>query len=398
LLTLVRVVQSRFHIPAQMLQRIIAQADPVVTCSEDRLRFEAFSACCSTYARVDLLPTAIDGVFLGHGTTNVDFNPGMRTALARIKEREPVQLSVGAGDVEVVSDGGSVVERKVPLPLRWLKGFVESQAYLAEMTPRMEISGTEARRFLRSLPRQGSQGRATWVTRSGPGLRLSQIASKEAVRVAGIERLRLLEDLARHVQGLRVYATPDGQTTTWEANCGDARFQIALSPEVWRGFSGEGQLLTDLAREGDGDALRSVRTALRWQSRLDADALARECNLEAGVVRTALAQLAAGGLVGYDVAQAGYFHRELPFDLARIEGLQPRLKDARKLVAEHGVRIEARTDENVEAWVQGSGVEHRVRVTSEGSRCTCPWFAKHQGERGPCKHVLAVQITLEAEP
>lgn len=398
LLALVRVVQSRFHIPAQMLQRIIAQADPVVTCSEDRLRFEAFSACCSTYARVDLLPSAIDGVFLGHGTTNVDFNPGMRAALARIKEREPVQLSVGAGEVEVVSDGGSVIERKVPLPVRWLKGFVESQAYLAAMTPRLEISGSEARRFFRSLPRQSSQGRPTWVTRSGPGLRLSQVASKEAVRVAGIERLRLLEDLARHIQGLRVYATADGQATVWEAHCGDARFQIALSPEVWRGFSGEGQLLTDLARGGDEEAVRAVRTALRWQSRLDADALARECRLDPGVVRTALARLAAGGLAGYDVAQAGYFHRELPFDLARIEGMQPRLKDARKLVAEQGVHLETRAAESVEAWVQGSGVEHCVRVTPEGSRCTCPWFAKHQGERGPCKHVLAVQLTLDGEP
>jgi len=397
LLTLVRVVQSRFHIPAQMLQRIIAQADPVVTCSEDRLRFEAFSACCSTYARVDLLPSAIDGVFLGHGTTNVDFNPGMRTALARVNEREPVRLSVGAGEVEVVSDGGSVVERKVPLPLRWLKGFVESQAYLAAMTPRMEVSGTEARRFLRSLPRQGSQGRATWVTRSGPGLRLSQVASREAVRVAGVERLRLLEDLARHIQGLRVYATPDGQATLWEANCGDARFQIALSPEVWRGFSGEGQLLTDLAQMSDEGALQSVRTALRWQSRLNAEALARECSLDAGAVRTALAKLAAGGLVGYDVFQAGYFHRELPFDLARIEGLQPRLKDARKLVAEQAVRVESQSGDEVDAWVQGSGVEHRVRLNSEGSRCTCPWFAKHQGDRGPCKHVLAVQLTLNDE-
>jgi len=397
LLALVRVVQSRFHIPAQMLQRIIALADPVVTCSEDRLRFEGFSACCSTYARVDLLPTAIDGIFLGHGTTNVDFNPPMRAALAKIREREPVRLSVGSGAVELATSSEEVIERKVPLPLRWLKGFVESQSYLAAMSPRLSISGSEARRFLRSLPRQGAQGRPTWVTRSGPGLRLTQIASKDAVRVGGIERLRLLEDLARHAQGLRVYATPDGEASAWELDCGDARFQVALSPEVWRGFSGEGQVLADLAQTCDDTAIRKVREGLHWQSRIDPEALARKCDLAAGTVRTALARLAAGGLVGYDVSQAGYFHRELPFDLERIEGMQPRLQDARKLVAEQGVRVESRNAESAEAWVRGSGVEHRVRVTSEGSRCTCPWFSKHQGERGPCKHVLAVQLTLSAE-
>jgi hypothetical protein len=397
LLVLMRVVQSRFHIPAQMLAKIIALADPVVTCSEDRLRFEGFSACCSTYARVDLLPKAIDGTFLGHGTTNVDFNPPMRAALARIKEREPVRLSVGGGEVELESGGGTVTERKVPLPVRWLKGFVESQAYLAAMSLRLEVSGTEARRFLRALPRQGTQGRPTWVTRSGPGLRLTQVAGKDAVRVTGVERLRLLEDLARHAVGLRVYATPDGEASSWELHCGDALFHLALSPEVWRGFSGEGQLLSTLATASSGDEVDRVRGALHWQSRLDPAQLAAQASLPLDQARTALARLAASGLVGFDVAERAYFHRELPFDLSLLESLQPRLKDARKLVAEDGVRIESRGPVT-EAWVQGSGVEHRVRIGEEGARCTCPWFSKHQGERGPCKHVLAVQIvTGEAD-
>ena len=40
-------------------------------------------------------------------------------------------------------------------------------------------------------------------------------------------------------------------------------------------------------------------------------------------------------------------------------------------------------------------VEHRVRISDEDAKCSCPWYAKHQGERGPCKHVLAVQIVRE---
>jgi len=394
LLGVFRIVQSRFHIPASMLQKIIAMADPVVTCSEDRLRFEGFSACCSAYARVDLLPAAVDGAFLGHGTTNVDFNPPMRTALTRLREREPVRLSVGGAELELETAAGTVTERKVPLPVRWLKGFVESQAYLARMTPQWEVSGSEARRFFRALPRQGTQGKVAWVTRSGPGLRLSQVASKGAVRVAGVERLRVLEELSRHALALRVHATPDGQTTSWELRCADAHFHLALSPEVWRGFSGEGQTLHALADNADEAITQQVRAALRWQPRITAADLAQECRLDPLTARSALAQLAASGLVGYDVAEAAYFHRELPFDLSLIAQLQPRLKDARKLVAENGVRIEKRTGEEVEAWVQGSGVEHRVRLNAEGVRCTCPWFSKHQGERGPCKHVLALQITL----
>jgi hypothetical protein len=44
-----------------------------------------------------------------------------------------------------------VVERKVPLPERWLKGFAEVQVVAACMEPVAELSGIEARRFVRSL-------------------------------------------------------------------------------------------------------------------------------------------------------------------------------------------------------------------------------------------------------
>lgn len=33
---------------------------------------------------------------------------------------------------------------------------------------------------------------------------------------------------------------------------------------------------------------------------------------------------------------------------------------------------------------------HALRLGHD--RCTCPWFAKHQGSRGPCKHVLAARL------
>jgi hypothetical protein len=100
-----------------------------VTGSGDLLRFETFSACCSTYGRVDFLPEAIDGTWHGRGTTNVDFSAPMRAALARIRDVDNVHLAVGSDELSVRKDTESVVERKVALPVRWLKGFVEVQAY-----------------------------------------------------------------------------------------------------------------------------------------------------------------------------------------------------------------------------------------------------------------------------
>lgn len=392
LLALVRVVGSRYHIPPAMLARIIAEADPIITCAHERIRFEGFSACCSAYARVDLLPEAVDGALMGSGTTNVDFNPPMRAALTTLRENEVVRLSVGQGDVELERPSGTVVERKVALPLRWIKGLLNVQSAQSQLSLRAEVGMLEARRFLRSLPRQGSHGRPAWVVLSGGRLRLSQVAAKGSVRVGGLERLRILEEISRHARALRIYGSETDECSGWELDTGVARFHLVLSPEVWRGFSGEGSALMELAHPDASSHTELIRSALRWQPCLDPEKLARECELSSENVVRSLARLAAAGVVGYDLAETAYFHRELPFDMQAIETLEPRLRDARKLVQEEGVRSGATEDGVVEAWVRGTGVEHRVRLSEDGQRCSCPWFSRHQGERGPCKHILAVQI------
>ena len=50
------------------------------------------------------------------------------------------------------------------------------------------------------------------------------------------------------------------------------------------------------------------------------------------------------------------------------------------------VRVEGHSDS------RGTEVRHHVRLLPEGDRCSCPWFSKHQGQRGPCKHILAAQL------
>ena len=391
---LAHIVQSRFHVPPAMLARILRFADPVITSSDDILRFEAFSACCSTYARVDLLPDALDGKLQGRGTTNVDFNAAMRAALARIRDGDTVELSVGAKAIELSRNAESVVERKVPLPLRWLKGFVEVQAYQARMRPRLDVPGAEAWRFLRSLPR-GIVKQTCWVVPAGRGLRVSHCATVDGVAVAGMQRLRVLEDLARHARQLLVFAEDASQTSTWILVLDEARFHLVLSPDVWRGFSGEGQVLGDLASVDAKKSLARVQASLKWQSRIDVSSLATRFSFSEDAVTAALRVLGARGLVGFDLAEGRYFHRELPFDLSRVEMLHPRLKDARKLLERQGVQIVKQDRDEVEALVAGTGVEHRVRLSSGQARCTCPWFAKYLGTRGPCKHVLAVQILVE---
>lgn len=402
--TLFRVVQSRFHVPAAMLGRILAQADPVVTCHPEQLRWEGFSACCGVYVRVDWLAEALRGEVIGCGTTNVDFHAPLLATLASVRDSDRLTVSIGDEQVELAKNAETVVEKRVALPIRWLKGFVEVQACLARMELRHEISGLEASRFLRSLPRMKTNRRESFVVAAGRGLRISQVAQPRAVRVGGLERLRTLEDLAAEADQLRIYADDLTGASAWELEFPDSRLQLAVSPETWRGFSGEGQSLTNLASAAWREALPRVRAELKWQARIRPEEFARRFALPLDAMRGALAALGSQGLVGFDVGSGEYFHRELPFDLARIERLHPRLEAARRLIAEGRVaRCDARRDAGsppntnvfLEYWIRSSDVEHRVLLDDERSKCTCPWFSKHGLARGPCKHILAAQITLE---
>lgn len=390
LLVVAEVARTRYYEPPSMVAARIAAADPVVTSNLDRLRFESFSACAGVYARLDLEPGVLDGRPRAWGTTNVDFNPPMRAALARVHDDEAMLMNVGHDEVRVETLAGSAIEKKVPLPERWLKGFAEVQVASAYLVLRHELPAVEARRFLQSLPRTKSRSIA-WVTPAGRGLRLSSRADDAAVCLAGPARLRLLEKLLPFAKALRVYGPPpmparSAEPSAWELELDGARVVFALSPELFRGFSGEGGVLSDLAA-ADEEVVDTVADTLHDEPAIDTEEVARVTGVERTAVETALGALGAAGRVGYDLAHGAYFHRELPYDRAVLAKMHPRLLGARELVEQGAVALNA----DGGATVHSGDVDYVVRFEDGTARCTCAWFARHRGERGPCKHVLAVE-------
>jgi hypothetical protein len=384
LLVVAEVARTRYYEPPQMVVARILAADPVVTSNVDRLRFESFSACAGVYARLDLEPELLGRAATAWGTTNVDFNPPMRAALAGVRDADAMLMNIGHDEVAVTTLGGTAVEKKVPLPERWLKGFAEVQVAAARMVLRHELSRIEARRFLQSIPRGKARGLA-WATPTGNALRLASRADAASVCLAGPERLRLLEKLIPFTQALRVYGplheegARGAEPSAWELVLDGARVVFAVSPEPYRGFSGEGGVLHDLAA-ADEDVVDRLADDLHGQPEID---------VETHAERVALGALGAAGRVGYDLAKSAFFHRELPYDRAALEKMHPRLLGAQKLVEEGAVRLDGEV-----AYVRSGEIEYLVRA----ERCTCPWFARHRGDRGPCKHVLAVQQVRRQAP
>ncbi|WP_175409437.1 SWIM zinc finger family protein [Streptomyces sp. TRM64462] len=399
-----------------------ASLDPVVTGNGDRLRFESFSGCNGVYARLDVLREGLDGADTGHGTTNVDVNTPLREALSRLTGDDPLHLRVGPDELAVTTVGGSVVEKKVPLPDRWLRGFAEAQVACAGFDLRAELPAADAVRFLRSLPRgTGAGARAPmWVVPAGRTLRPTTRPVPGAVCLAGPDRLVALQRVLRHATALRVYGPvaaggtggtggargaaaarggggPVATASAWEVVLPGMRLTLTLSPDPSRGFSGEGGVLEALATDEAAQDAELVSVLLVWEPRIDPADLAAQAGLSVERVRAALTRLGTAGRVGYDVAEAAYFHRELPYDADRAERHNPRLVAARELVASGAVEAAAG---DLAVVVSG---ERRYQVRESDGRlsCTCRWWADHRGGRGPCKHALAVRMVRRgaaAEP
>ncbi|MFE7395436.1 SWIM zinc finger family protein [Streptomyces sp. NPDC057557] len=375
-----------------------ASLDPVVTGNGDRLRFESFSGCCGVYARLDVLRDGLDGAQTGHGTTNVDVNNPLREALSRIAGDDPLHIRVGPDELAVTTMEGSVVEKKVPLPDRWLRGFAEAQVVSAGFDLRAELSAAEAVRFLHSLPRSsGNASRgAQWVVPAGKTLRPTTRPMAGAVCLPGPERLAALQRVLRHATSLRVYGpAADGTATAsaWEVVLPGMRLTLTLSPDASRGFSGEGGVLDALATDDAAADAELVSVLLAWEPRIEPADLAEQSGLTVERVRAALTRLGTAGRVGYDLADTAYFHRELPYDADRAERHNPRLVAARQLAGSGAVVL----DGDVAAVTSGER-RYQVREKDGMLSCTCQWWADYRGRRGPCKHALAVRMVRRGAP
>lgn len=400
LLVLARISRTRFYTPPNTLAAVLRAADPVVTSTPEGLRFEAFSVCCGVYARLDVDAHALDATHRAIGVTNVDVNPPLRQALAGLRASEPLLLHVGADELRVTTFDADVIEERVELPRRWLKGFAETQVLSANMAQAQLLDAQQARVFVQGLPRSSPTKSVMWATSVARGLRLASRPSKGSVCLAGPERLRVLEPLLRFATGLRSHGDVVADQSLpaasgWVLDLPGGRFTLALSPEKARGFSGEGAVLHAISGPEVADDADLVSALLAYDSRIDVSRLAVEAALPADRVLGALSLLASSGQVGFDLAAGSYFHRPLPVRPEALLELHPRLAAARQLVDRGSGRITGPAS----ALVRSGELDYQVTqgTVPADDRCTCPWYAKHRGTRGPCKHVLAARIQADGQ-
>jgi SWIM zinc finger len=387
MLVLSNVVRANFFRPLTP-----AMLDPVITASNSKLRFEGFSGCCGAYVMAAIPAAAIDGRFIRRGTTNVDFNDPMRAALTRLNDRQATQLSVGSEAMSLASGASKVVEKKVKLPSRWIRGFCESHIYQGRLEPYAELTGMQARQLLQLTPRSPARRPLYLQTRSD-GARWSTVDSAGGIRVGGAHRLSIIEPLTRQASSLRIWADRDSSVSAWIVDNPSGSLMLMLSPDLDRGFSGEGQALEGLSSADCRIHLPAIRAQLKWQDTLSTSELAQAASIDNSSAEKSLSVLGTQGVVGFDLSDQAYFHRELPFAIDAIEKYQGRLEGARELAAKTAVTAVPGSGPNQVFEVVSEDATYKITLIAGGDwRCTCPWYGKHKGQRGPCKHLLAVRL------
>ncbi|OCG17047.1 hypothetical protein A9G28_03850 [Gilliamella sp. Fer1-1] len=395
LLVLADITATRYFKPVP-----VALRDPILSAQGDQLRAEVFSACNSVYARLDLLQQGFDGQIL-RGTTNVDIGLGLRQALNQVNSKDKLHLNIGEQglatrhiqqqDHDVISIK-TVVERPVEMPDRWIRALGNLTEIHTKMAAVFTVAGIHAQTFIARLPAVTSKQQASWVVPSNTGVKLASQGDINSVYISGLHRLSALKRLMTNIKSLTFYRLESGEQGPCmvEVALDGARLTLSLTAQPWQGYSGEGALLESLVPKQQLQNVQLVQSILQFDSQIDPAQLSSKTHLDARNIDSALAYLAVSGKLGFDAYQKSYFHRQLPEDPNRVIKDNPRLKSAYKLV-EFIDQIDETT------WIVHSNDEdYQVRLVRQNnemvSQCNCSWYLNHQLKKGPCKHILAVQI------
>jgi hypothetical protein len=420
--------------------------DPVVTVHRDRIFFEAFSQDQSAYVSLIVDPAVFEPMGeVVTGTTNIDFTAWLWGALGEMRTSRSTTFRIGPEGLEVrTSSAGGRFEKKVELPETWVRGFLQVQAAMGLPGTRVAVRPIDllsALRFLRHTKAKVSPRAIRYEFQPGQDTRLvlepwehivtlegaaHNYAEPKTTRVWGRRRLKLIEGLLPFAERVDIYLKGRALPSFYAVRLPGMTFLLGLTGWSGSGFTSTGgfDLLAEAAAGSDA-LLEPALAQLRERQHASIDEIAAALNLDKVTASHILVRLCRQGRSMFDVETRRYRHRELfetPADEAIYFPPDRRRELAAQLIAENRVRITSCVaeetkkvrsfkDPNAEGGKQKSVREIIYRdwriigaaddqgpieivVNDTGritfGRCTCPLFAEHLMNQGPCEHMLAL--------
>jgi len=426
--------------------------DPVITVHRDRIFFEAFSQDQSAYASLILDPSLFE--IMGDvvsGTTNIDFTAWLWGALGEMRTSRSTIFRIGPEGFDVrTSSAGGRFEKKVDLPESWVRGFLQVQAAMGMPGTRLRVKPIDLLtpvRFLRYAKAKVSPRAIRYEFEPGQDARLvlepweratalegaeHNYSEFKTTRVWGRRRLKLIEGLLPFAEGVDIYLKGRALPSFYAVKLPGMTFLLGLTGWSGAGFMGTGgfDLLAEAAAADDG-ALEPTIELLRARQHASIKDVAEALKSDLPAAARVLVRLCRQGRAMFDVESQRYRHRELfetPADEAIYFPPDRRRELAAALLAEGRVRVKSAAAEEtkkVRSFKDPTSGEAKQKIVREityrdwriigaagdadpveivvndlGSiifgRCTCPHFAEHLLNQGPCEHMLALFKASEA--
>ena len=396
--------------------------DPVISVHPDTVIFEAFSLDESSYGRVSL-PTENLEIFekVSYGTTNIDFSQALADEIYRIRSYRPAWLKVAYEKVELSSEAGTVVEKKIDLPNSWLKGFLQVQSASAMPGTNLKISSATLIEVLSVLKRKNAKVsprslRFQLTPNEYPSIIIDpwgievkefeflyQGDYKGEIRVWGRKRLEIFEEVLPFAEEVNIKLLGTGMPSYWSLELEGHRFDLGLS----------GWTTNDWARKAIFDLLASNgKKNQEIQNKLEiilsqilkgsAEFFSDELGISQAEATSALQELCKQGKAMYDHILGVYRWRKLLEEDIRFEENETdtRQNYGQELFNEQKVHFLAKeNDKTFKFRVSGKNeFKTELELDEDGrskyAQCSCGFFRRNKLKQGPCSHIIASALKL----
>jgi hypothetical protein len=346
-------------------------------------------------------------------------------------------------DVRTSSAGGRF-EKKVELPETWVRGFLQAQAAMGLPGTRIAVKPIDllsAVRFLRLSKAKVSPRGLRYEFEPGEDARLvlepwERVVPFEGAehgytefkttRIWGRRRLKLIEGLLPFAERVDIYLKGRALPSFYALKLPGMTFLLGLTGWSGSGFTSTGgfDLLAEAAAAND-NLLEPALALLRERQHASIDDVATALNIDKVTASRVVVRLCRQGRTMFDVETRHYRHRELfevPADELIYFPPDRRQELAAQLLTENKVRIASCVAEETKKvrsfkdpdsddakrkivrdityrdWrvIGAAGEQDPVEIVVNDTariifgRCTCPHFAEHLMNQGPCEHMLAL--------
>ena len=397
--------------------------DPVISVHPDAVIFEAFSLDESTYARVSVPNENLETFGeVQYGTTNIDFSQGLADEIYRVRSYRPAWLKVAQNQVQMATRAGARLEKKIDLPVSWVKGFLQVQSAAALDGHRLRISAASLREILgileqnkakhgpRSLRFQLKKGTYPSIFIDPWGIEIKEREFKfegdfeGEIRIWGRRRLLVLTDVLPVIDQVDIQLLGSGMPSFWSVQLDGHQLDLGLSG--WSNNDWAQKASFDLLASSNIDdpiLLEKVEAWLLKKLSGTTTTCAEQLSIKPNMATAALQQLCKEGKAMYDPTIKKYRWRDLFPTGVRVETKDEQQSYANSLLNEGKVKkiSEKQIEQNIlyEFEVEGQKTFKTLIIRDLDGRvkraeCTCGFFRHNKLRKGPCAHLTASLLSI----